>query len=184
MKKYIKQRLREGLEYHHVSDATKDEYVIDEISIPSLSLSQKVALTDEDRLNLAKLKAEQIDFEQLSTTSPVKLRVVLPWENDLEKGIALDLQLVKDALFQIHISMDENLQSYGLGYKIYKALILQFGHLYSGKGRRQNNVQVPKIWNKLNSEPGITCHSNKHMDACILDANPDKEGLKKLLNIS
>lgn len=30
MKNYIKQMLREGLEYHHVSDATKDEYVMGE----------------------------------------------------------------------------------------------------------------------------------------------------------
>lgn len=30
MKKFIKQRLREDLEYHHVSDATQDEYVLNE----------------------------------------------------------------------------------------------------------------------------------------------------------
>lgn len=184
MKNYIKQKLRESLKYHHVSDATKDEYVIDEISIPTLSLSQGVNLSDVDKANLKKLDSSQIDFEQLSTTSPVKLRVILPWENDLEKGIALDLQIIKDTLLQIHISMDENLQNYGLGYKIHKALITQFGHLYSGKGRILNTVQVPKIWAKLNSEPGITCYSNNYMDVCILDANPDKEELKKLLNIN
>jgi len=179
MKDFIKQKLIENLkDYCKVS---KNLITNENINIPSLSLTKNVDLNDSDKNKLINLKYDDIDFEQLSTTSPIKLKVILPWDNDLSEGIALDIQIVKDSLFQIHISLDKNLQNYGLGYKIYKALITQFGHLYSGKGRRHNKSQVPKIWNKLNSEPGISCYSNKNMDICILDDNPNKDELKKLV---
>ena len=182
MKEFIRKFLKENLEYHHVDDATADEFKLTELEMPTMSLSKPTTLSDLDIKELKNLDYNTIDFEQITTSSPIKLKVILPWENDLEKGIALDLQIVKDNLFQIHISIDDNLQSYGLGYKIYKSLITQFGHLYSGKGRRQNGVQVPKIWGKLSNEPGITCHSNDHMEICILDVNPDKDKLLKLVN--
>jgi len=187
LSKIYKEVLKEDLEYNHVSDASpdSDEYMMTEkITIPNLSLPQEVILSNEDKVNLSKVQFNNLDFEQLSNSSPVSLKVILPWENDIEKGVALYLQIINDSLYQIHISIHENLQKFGLGYKIYKALITQFGNLYSGKGRRHNNAEVPRIWEKLNSEPGITCTSNDDMELCVYDRNPDAEKLLNMVNKS
>lgn len=183
LSKIYKEILNEDLEYNHVSDASpeSDEYVMTEIDIPTLSLPQEIVLTDEDRVKLSNLKSDDLDFKQLTESSPVDLRVILPWDNDLEKGVALNLQIINDTFYQIHISIHQNLQKFGLGYKIYKALIMQFGHLYSGKGRRHNTNEIPRIWEKLNSESNITCVSNENMEMCVYNANPDGD---KLINIA
>ena len=73
----------------------------------------------------------------------------------LNEGV-IDLDYdIATRILEASVSEPIIIEHKGLGYKIYKALISQFGHLYSGKGRRHNTIQVPKIWGKLNSEPGI-----------------------------
>ena len=84
--------------------------------------------------------------------------------------------------YQIHISLDESLRKLGLGYKIYKALIMNFGHVYSGKGRRLNTSEVPRIWEKLNNEPGMTCVSNDIADMCVANNTPNKDELLSAFN--
>jgi hypothetical protein len=69
----------------------------------------------------------------------------------------------------------------GLGFKIYRSLIDWTGHLYSGKGRRQNPL-VNRIWKKLADQPGVTCISSKLGDICISDKNPDKEILSSIFS--
>ena len=61
-------------------------------------------------------------------------------------------------------------------------MIMEFGHVYSGKGRRQNLNQVPRIWSKLNNEPGITCVSNNIADMCVANIAPNKEELIKSMS--
>ena len=180
MRKFIKQKLRESLRYSHViGDATKNNYKLSEYNLPMLSLTKEVDATAEEKEIIKGLDYTDIVLEPQNETSPVKIKVSLPLERDLSPGIALDIELVSDKYYQIHISLAESLRKLGLGYKIYKALIMNFGHLYSGKGRRQNKVEIPKIWKNLKKEPGITCKSDKIADICVSDSAPNKDELLK-----
>lgn len=178
MKDFIRNRIRESLKYSHVvGDASKDEYELSEYGSGMLSLTKKVDVSDEDKEQIKNLSYKDITLEPQNESSPVKIKVSLPLENDFSPGIALDIQLVGDIFYQIHISLDESLRGLGLGYKIYKALIMEFGHVYSGKGRRQNLNQVPKIWAKLNNDPDMTCVSNDIADMCVANIAPNKDEL-------
>ena len=56
---------------------------------------------------------------------------------------------------QIHIILDESIRGHGLGTKLYKALINQFGGIYSSGGRRVNDESISAIYNRLSHEPNI-----------------------------
>jgi hypothetical protein len=56
---------------------------------------------------------------------------------------------------QIHIILDESIRGHGVGTKLYKALINQFGGIYSSGGRRVNDESISAIYNKLSREPNI-----------------------------
>jgi hypothetical protein len=104
------------------------------------------------------------------------LKPVFTFEADLSDGIVVDIQIVRDIFYQIHIGLAESLQGIGLGSKIYASLVFNFGHLYSGKGRRHNPV-VNRIWKGLASIPEFTCVRGKLGDICVLNDNPDAEQL-------
>jgi len=168
MKTLIKKLLREAL--------------TNEYNIPTLSLTKDIKISNEEKAKVMGLNWSDIIIDQKTESSPIQLSVNVPWDSNISEGIAVDLQIINDTLFQIHISLSDDLQGLGLGYKIYKALIMTYGHLYSGKGRRQNTTQVPKIWSKLNSDSEITCASNDNGDICVLNANPDRDTLLGYFN--
>ncbi len=183
MKEFIRNRVRESLKYSHViGDASKDAYELSEYDSPTLSLTKSVHVSELDKEKIKSLSYKDIILEPKNESSPVKIKVSLPLDKDFSHGIALDIQLVGDIFYQIHISLDESLRGLGLGYKIYMAMIMEFGHVYSGKGRRQNLNQVPRIWSKLNNEPGITCVSNNIADMCVANIAPNKEELIKSMS--
>ena len=76
-----------------------------------------------------------------------------------------------NALYQPHISLPEELRGKGLTVKIYRALVERLGHLYSGKGRRQNPM-IDRVWAKLKMDPTVRCAENSIGTACWL---PDDE---------
>jgi hypothetical protein len=187
MKNFIKKLLREDLEYYHATNADTDDYQIgieEDIYIPKMKGVEQIKIDDNTK---AKLKT--IDWKDIKISeggddgnSIVYLNIHLPY-GDFSKGIAINIQIIKDAIYQMHITLADDLQGLGLGYKIYKALINDLGHLYSGKGRRFNPI-VGKVWNKLHNDPDIECYSSQHGDMCFIKNNPDKEGLLKMANMS
>lgn len=110
----------------------------------------------------------------------MNLGVILPGDDVPNPGIVLTLQVIHDYLYQPHITLDENLRRKGLATKIYRALIDRLGHLYSGKGRRQNPM-VDKIWAKLKNDPTIDCASSSIGDACWTLDNPDGEDIRAFI---
>jgi len=159
MKNFIKHKLRENL------------------NLSTLSLPSNVDISYKEILMIKNLKWSDLILEPQNEISPVNIKVDFPWESEVSKGIALDIALVKDMFYQIHISLDKNLRGLGLGYKIYKALIMNFGHIYSGKGRKLNKLEVPKIWDKLKNDSEITCVANDIADMCIANNTPNKDEL-------
>jgi hypothetical protein len=186
MKKFIKKLLREDLEYFAASDATKDEYEIgleEGINIPSMKMVDEIPVDDATREQLKTISWEDIKISDAGNdgSSIVYLDIHLPY-GDFSKGIAINIQLLKDAIYQMHITLAKDLQGLGLGYKIYKALINDLGHLYSGKGRRFNPI-VSKVWDKLHKDPDIECYSNENGDICFMKNNPDKQELLQMINM-
>ena len=110
----------------------------------------------------------------------MNLGVILPGESVPNPGIVLTLQVIYDYLYQPHITLDEELRGQGLAVKIYRALVDRLGHLYSGKGRRQNPM-VDRVWAKLRQDPTIDCATGSIGDACWTLDNPDGEDIRAFI---
>jgi len=142
----------------------------------------EIKLSDEERQFIKNIKWSDLIIEQENTESPINFYISINGMEDLgvDEGIKVSFQIIGDLLYQIHIFLAKSLQGLGLGYKIYKAMVYEFGHVYSGKGRQQNTEEVPRIWQKLSSEKDFICKSGKIGTVCILNSNPDKDELLKL----
>lgn len=155
-----------------------------EISIPGgerLRLPQEPDIDKEVYKELKKIDPEDIELEVGGNDgySIIYMDVKPKISKDISDSIVLNIQLIGEEepqLYQPHISIHENIQGLGLATKIYKAVIKEFGHLYSGSGRRQSGI-ASKIWKKLDSEGDITCDINSEYNICIHDTNPQKEEL-------
>lgn len=138
-------------------------------------------ILEREEFNNHGLEWKEIRFMRLeSEGNLMNLGVILPGESIPNPGIVLTLQVIHDYLYQPHITIDEELRGMGLATKIYRALIDRLGHLYSGKGRRQNPM-VDKIWAKLKNDPTIDCASSSIGDACWTLDNPDGDDIRAFI---
>jgi len=163
MKKFIKEKLNE--------DLLKSYF----------RLPKNIDISDEDLLKIKNINWRDIKINDNGGEGNIAhLSVSFPFKTNISEGIVIDIQVIKDTIYQIHLSMVKELQGIGLGYKIYKALINDLGHLYSGKGRRLNSV-VNNIWVKLKKDNDFYCISNENGDLCMIKNNPDKNNLAKFI---
>lgn len=147
-----------------------------------LSLPSNVDLSDEQKQQIKTLSTSDIDFKQLGEESPIELEVIIANQPELSSGIKFYIQVTSNDLFQVHISITPELQGLGLGTKIYESFIKIYGHIYSGKGRRFNNKEIPAIYNKLKNVSDIECYENNLGILCVYSGNPDKEELISKFN--
>ena len=183
--------LNEELTYRHSNSKgpEDDEYevgMVEELSLPTMKLPAQLDINDKERVLISKLKVSDLIVNQGSFDGEtLEMLISLPWDSTVnDGGIVVEVQMLKVkgvSLYQIHIELSDSIHGLGLGYKVYVALINDLGHLYSGTGRMQNRVQIPKIWGKLSSESNITCHTNELGSVCVLDSNPDKESLLSII---
>lgn len=132
----------------------------------------KFIIESSDYFSIEAIDWREIEFVQLDQQGNLtQLGVILPGENRPVDGLDLTIQVVMEALYQPHITIPERLRRKGLAAKIYRALIENLGHLYSGRGRRQNPM-VERIWAKLMADPTLRCAENSIGTACWL---PDDE---------
>jgi len=164
MKTFIKQLLREA------------------IDIPSFRLPKKTSVSPEEITAIKNINWSDIKIDDLGGSGNIAhLKISFPFESSISDGIIVDIQVIHDSIYQIHIHMSDELQGLGLGYKIYKAIIMDFGHLYSGKRRRMNPF-VTNIWDKLKNDTDIECVSNENGDLCVNKSNPNKNDLFNFMN--
>lgn len=147
---------------------------------PGIRVPEQIELTDDQVDSIKSLNWQDLDWKDIGNDgdSIIWLEISTPLDFDISKGTMVDIQLIGDALYQIHISLAEDLRGKGLGTKIYRSLIEWAGHLYSGKGRRQNPI-IDKVWDGLKREEGVSCASNDLGDICVSHNNPDGEELLK-----
>lgn len=150
---------------------------------PGLRLPSQLKLDDSSVDIIKELKWSDLDWNDIGSDgrSIVWLELKLPIELDIKEGVVVDIQIINDTFYQIHISLAESLRGIGLGTKIYRSIIDWAGHLYSGKGRRHNPI-VNKVWEGLKSEPGVICLENDIASLCVSELNPIKDQLIKDFN--
>ena len=190
LNKIYKEILNEDLTYSSASTTGEedDEYEIGkivEISIPNLRIHKDIKISDEEKSKIKGLNASNLIISQGEFDGTIaNMNVALPWDSAVnDGGIITDIQILKSGLYQIHISISDDIRGLGVGYKTYVALIHDLGHLYSGKGRMQNTSEVPRIWDKLNNESDITVHNNELGNIAILNNNPNKDMLLKKVGL-
>ena len=152
---------------------------------PGLRLPRNLELDDSIIDVVKNLNWRDLDWEDIGSDgrSIIWLNLKLPIDLDITEGVIVDIQLIQNTFYQIHISLSESLRGIGLGTKIYRSIIDWAGHLYSGKGRRLNPI-VDNVWDGLKSEPGVICLDNKHATICISELNPDIDRLTSIFNQS
>jgi GNAT superfamily N-acetyltransferase len=145
-----------------------------------LRIPEHIRISDDDKDIVRRIGWSDLDWNEIGDdgNSIIWLEMKLPIDLDISKGVIVDIQLIQNTFYQIHISLSEDLRGLGLGTKIYRSLVEWAGHLYSGKGRRHNPI-INNVWKNLKSEAGVTCSRNDLGDICVSNKNPDKD---KLLN--
>lgn len=142
----------------------------------------KVNINDHEKEIIKdKITWRDLDWKEIGNdgNSIIWLELILPIELNISKGVIVDIQLIQDTFYQIHINLTNELQGLGLGTKIYRSIVEWAGHLYSGKGRRHNPI-INDVWNKLRKDHGVKCMSNDIADICISKENPNIKGLTDL----
>ena len=150
---------------------------------PNMRLVKPINLNNPEIQQVKEVNWEELDWDKIGDDGKniVWLDLISPFNENIRNGIVVDIQLIGDHIYQVHISLADSLQDLGLGSKIYRSLVDWAGHLYSGKGRRHNPL-VNKIWKGLRDQTGVTCISSRLGDICISNSNPDKDLLMSIFN--
>lgn len=140
----------------------------------------QIQLTDQQKEKVKGIEESDLSWEEIGNNGHNIIWFKLNLDSldfDISDGVAVDVQLVIDEKFyQLHIGLAEDLKGLGLGTKICKSLVIDLGHIYTGKGRVHN----PIIWDllkKLEDDPRIECHHNEIGVLCVSKLNPDREEL-------
>jgi hypothetical protein len=151
--------------------------------IPQLLPQPKSIIIDNDKKEkLRKLNINDIDIIDLGGIDNIaNLKILINNDEELSKGISFNIQIIKDIFYQPHISLTDSLKGYGLVEKIYTKFIMEFGNLYSGKGRRLNPI-MDNIWVKFNNNNKFTCLSNDVANVCIYKHNESHDELVAIFN--
>ena len=143
-----------------------------------IRIPEQIKVPDDEREIVKKLSWRDLDWKEIGSDgrSIIWLQMSIPIDLDISSGVSVDIQLIQNTFYQVHINLAEDIRGIGLGTKIYRSLIDWAGHIYSGKGRRHNPI-INDVLNKISSSIGVTCASNYLGDICISDNNPDKAKL-------
>lgn len=62
---------------------------------------------------------------------------------------------IEKTLYRFDIWMKPELRGQGIGYKIFKEFVLKYGNVLSIDMYRENEIEIPKIFDRLSKEPGF-----------------------------
>jgi hypothetical protein len=99
----------------------------------------------------------------------------------INEGIKFTIQLLFDTYYQPHMFLTESLQGKGLGPKILKSFIMDYGHLYAGNGRTVND-NANKILFSLKNDSDLEFISGEKGILIMRKNNPDRETLFKIVS--
>jgi hypothetical protein len=145
---------------------------------PGLRLPNHLNLSDSIIEQVKRIDWKDLDWDNIGNDgrSIIWLDLISHRDLQIKEGVIVDIQLISDMFYQIHIALSESLRGIGLGTKIYRSIIDIYGHLYSGKGRRHNPI-INRVWDKLSKDPNLICLDNEFATICINRTNPMKDQL-------
>lgn len=167
MKDFIKSLLKEAL------------------SMPTFDLPQNIK-TDEillSKINNLTWKDISIDNTGDNGNDTLFFKIVFNDESIqfISEGIKFTIQLLFDTYYQPHLFITENLQGKGLGPKILKSFIMDYGHLYAGNGRTVNN-NANKMLLTLKNDSDLEIITGEKGILIMKKNNPDRETLIKIVS--
>jgi hypothetical protein len=153
------------------------------INLLSYLPQPKQIIIDNDKKEiLRKTTINDIEIIDLGGTDSIaNLKILIKNDEEISKGISFNIQIIKDMFYQPHISLTDSLKGYGLVEKIYTKFIMEFGNLYSGKGRRLNPI-MDNIWDKFSKNNNFTCLSNNIANICVFKGSENHDELINIFN--
>lgn len=116
---------------------------------------KKLSTIFEDHNNINITFGEEIQIEDKEAVMlPVIVNGVEMSTDDIKFSITPEY-LDNKFYYRPDIFIKKELRGKGLGYNIYKAFIHEFGNVICPDAFRENNVEIPKIYNRLAKEPDI-----------------------------
>jgi len=159
MKFFIQKRLRESLN-------------VNQFRVP-----KNVQLNEKELEHLKNVNWSDLTIDDLGGNGNVAhLRIGFPFETNASDGIVVDVQVLHDYIYQLHLHLTDNLQRLGLGGKIIKAVAVDLGHIYAGNGRILND-NVNKLLESFKNDPDLIYLKNDIGTLIISKDNPDKNEL-------
>jgi len=144
----------------------------------AIQLPQPIEISEQDKAKLKKMKWSDIKvLDPKESGDLFTMRFKLPV--NVSDGIVFQLQPRENGLYKLqNIDIHKDLQGLGLGTKLYRAVLEEFGQLYSPKSGRHNELQVPKIHKALAKDSKIDMFK-KGSDVLLLHkGNPDYDEIK------
>lgn len=137
-----------------------DDDVIEEDGTDGIDYVDLVRNASEDDIDFIEGEMGSIN------SSTERLYVTINGESIPSELINLNVQIVERRISENktmqfinpHIVIDKSLRGMNLATKIYTRLALLYGALCSGAGRRVNNDEIPRIYEKLGKDPRLTLY--------------------------
>lgn len=166
MKSFIKKRLLEAL------------------NLPSTNLSKPIEVSQDELSILKEIQWSDIMIGENGDDGKATLYMSVTFKNDMlnnvSNGINFSIQLLHDTYYQPHMFLSPSIQGIGLSPKILKAFIMEFGHIYAGKGRTINQ-DANKMLAKLTNDPDMESFNDDLGLLILKKGNPDKVSLLNII---
>lgn len=156
---------------------------INEFFSSSMRVPEQIKLTNDQKSIVKGIKWQDIEILDVESDEDIfNFKFDIKGLN-LSNAIVFTVRNVNDLYKIQNVWIAEDLQKLDLGYKLYRVVIEDIGHLYSPASGRHNLIQVPKIYNKLMSDSKLDVIKSNNDYLFILESNPNYTEIKhKFLN--
>jgi hypothetical protein len=157
------------------------------LQMPSTKLPKNIMVNQDDIKILTGLSWNNIKNEVDGDDGRSTLYMVVVFDDEklnyISEGINFTIQLLQDTYYQPHMFIASSLQNVGLGPKILKSFIMDYGHIYVGEGRTVN-THAQSMINKLANDPDFESYSDDIGIIIMKKGNEDREKLINIINLS
>jgi len=159
--------------------------LLEALDLPSMKVQKPIDISDEELARLRGLTWNGIVINENGDDGRSTLYMVVNFTdkalNNVSAGINFSIQLLHDTYYQPHMFLSPSLQGIGLGPKILKAFVMEYGHIYAGKGRTLNQ-DANKMLNKLVNDPDMETYSDDIGLLIMKKGNPNRDTLTQIIH--
>ena len=102
------------------------DFVLESIYQPGLRIPDEIEYELDEIEILKRISWQDLKWEEIGDDghSIIWLSCSIPIGIDLSKSVIVDIQLIREEFYQIHISLSQSLRGIGIGTKIYRSLLV------------------------------------------------------------